>query len=109
MGKVIEFEAKARFGRLLGDDRYAENRKVLVLPMDCDVRSTYRVTLTPVEPELKPCPFCGGEVRVKCDDDTTHGKPEWWVECPDRLCGAWSGTTFDSREAVVEWWNRRAK
>ena len=81
--------------------------------------------------ELKPCPFCGGEVSiVVCDDEgNTHYELEYeenpWSglgyrlyhdetqagedcpiarhECEGEL-GMW---IYDSREEAIEAWNRR--
>lgn len=49
--------------------------------------------------ELKPCPFCGGEILT-----FRRGKYMWWVKCEQ--CGAESGVSTKKRDAV-EKWNRR--
>ncbi len=49
----------------------------------------------PFEPELEPCPFCGGEASVS--EGTMGGKPSWYIECCE--CSA----MVDE----VELWNRR--
>jgi|GEM_PF-1410696 len=65
-------------------------------------------------PELKPCPFCGGEPILNHIEAHTHhltfdGKPlmpdypgSWTIECCD------VGMIKDTREEVVTAWNRRA-
>jgi Lar family restriction alleviation protein len=66
-----------------------------------------RVTLTPLTPELKPCPFCGGEAQeltafTLCPSNTWH-----IVRCAE--CHVGNGefehpTQVEARAA----WNRRA-
>ena len=51
--------------------------------------------------ELKPCPFCGGEVIIYL-----LGSGEWVSEC--KSCGA-TVPEQDTKEAAVEAWNRRAE
>ena len=46
--------------------------------------------------ELKPCPFCGGDATLYT---------RFWIVC--MTCGAQT-TIFDSAQAAVEAWNRRA-
>ena len=65
-------------------------------------------------PELKPCPFCGGEPILNHIEPHSHhltfdGKPlmpdypgSWTIECCD------VGMIKDTREEVVTAWNRRA-
>ena len=50
------------------------------------------------DPELKPCPFCGGtDLRV-------YDRGYSWVEC--RPCEA-EGPAADSRESAIAKWNER--
>lgn len=52
-------------------------------------------------PKLKSCPFCGSsEVFV-----VNYADKKFGIVCPG--CDVNIGTTFDTREAVVETWNRR--
>ena len=54
-------------------------------------------------PELKPCPFCGGEAELMHDHDGT-----WFVICGER-CGVSPATCcYEKREDAVSAWNRRA-
>ena len=64
--------------------------------------------------ELKPCPFCGGEVKGYADN---HKKS--MIEC--KSCNMYFGiqleigcelvegwkATFDTKEELIEAWNRR--
>lgn len=54
--------------------------------------------------ELKPCPFCGGEVRATSFDHG-DGKLAWNVTCWN--CYADMGH-YGSLEELAERWNRRA-
>ena len=67
--------------------------------------------------ELKPCPFCGGEVRIRYMKEI--GVPSGdngfraVIECVNaHECGAniqrWSLKQTWARESVIEAWNRRA-
>lgn len=64
--------------------------------------------------ELKPCPFCGGNAKVKCVGKGTN-KSELGVKAECKNCGASSiiyyplpHASFETRKAqVVENWNRR--
>ena len=79
--------------------------------------------------ELKPCPFCGGEVQLQvCDDEGNFHDDEYefnaWSglgflithdvernqKCPiAEYEGEYLGTyIYDSREEAAEAWNRRA-
>ena len=62
-------------------------------------------------PELKPCPFCGGEAELIMHK---KGKPyawendcDHWVSCMAEDCCARMGFC-GTREEAVELWNRRA-
>ena len=50
-----------------------------------------------MEPELKPCPFCGGEAELM-------GVTIFWVQC--RSCHV-ETLAVDHEEAAVKAWNRR--
>ena len=55
--------------------------------------------------ELKPCPFCGNEARVRAQhwDDGSH---VWWVECA--ACEA-EGMRCDDGQHAIDAWNTRAE
>ena len=59
------------------------------------------VTFTPVEPELKPCPFCGAQPSL------FGGNTSWasWVQCEG--CNSYSGHKR-TRALAIAAWNRRA-
>lgn len=52
-----------------------------------------------IEESLKPCPFCGKQVRIQEIEGV------YFVNCKE--CGAGSGGTIN-RHRVIESWNRRA-
>jgi len=66
------------------------------------VGTEYEVTLTPIEPELKPCPFCGGEAALF---DDRNGARRYQVRCLDCSTGRtlWASVKADAIAA----WNRR--
>lgn len=50
-----------------------------------------------MEPELKPCPFCGGEAEIR-------GVTIFWVQCKD--CHV-ETLAEDDEETVIKTWKRR--
>lgn len=56
-------------------------------------------------PQLKPCPFCGGEAHPMAQhwDDGSH---VWWVEC--KVCGA-EGKRCDDGLEAIDAWNTRVE
>lgn len=78
MSETIEFEARLVFAAHRGCGSV-----ITTWPPSTGERNIsqcedgrYRVTLTPVEPELKPCPRCGGDMNVK-----SCGPRSWWLVC----------------------------
>jgi len=65
----------------------------------------YHVTLTPVEPELRPCPFCGGEGWIPEQISTRPLYMGVKMICADCHCG--TPLCSDRAEAIAAW-NRRA-
>lgn len=57
------------------------------------------------EPELKPCPFCGGVAEVQ---DATGADRVWHVKCLDCCATAGPAGLCTSRGGAVELWNARA-
>jgi Lar family restriction alleviation protein len=54
--------------------------------------------------ELKPCPFCGGEARLR--PERLGIEKEWRVECECwNSCGA--ATSFLGKTEAIAAWNRR--
>jgi Lar family restriction alleviation protein len=92
MSEKIEFEAEVERGPYLGMTQI--NAPELVVPT-----GRYRVTLERIE-ELKPCPFCGGEARIR-----RPGTKAWSVSCVE--CMAESIFALDKNLAIAAW-NRRA-
>lgn len=66
------------------------------------------------ETNLKPCPFCGGEVKIIGIEDCgdySHGafKRYFTPECQNENCIAYClDCYFETREEAVEAWNHRA-
>ena len=58
-----------------------------------------------ITPELKPCPFCGGEARV--ERDSFSGS---YVGCLNDECLGFLGLgwIYETEEEAIDAWNRRA-
>ena len=55
--------------------------------------------------ELKPCPFCGGEVTLITTTDMWN-----YISCKNENCGINPHTHVQSnKQAVIETWNKRAE
>ena len=55
--------------------------------------------------ELKSCPFCGEEARLKVDPGL-FGTPVFWAKCSNRDCGV--STQAKMTEAgALDLWNKR--
>ena len=54
-----------------------------------------------MEQEIKSCPFCGREAKVKLMD---NGCDYYWVECQE--CGCSMRGDHDSNKAVEDWNDR---
>ena len=58
--------------------------------------------------ELKPCPFCGGEAKIKCGEIVNRYNTavyrHYHVECMS--CGV-DTRNFDTDDEAIEAWNRR--
>ena len=63
-------------------------------------------------PDLKPCPFCGGEA-LDFHRHNTDATADWcgpvdhWVCCVSDDCGA-STCVHDTKDEAIATWNRRA-
>lgn len=59
-------------------------------------------------PELKPCPFCGGQAHIAVDPDALRDSQGrvWAYTAVCRRCCATSGLHY-STDRVIEAWNRR--
>lgn len=57
------------------------------------------------EPELKPCPFCGG--AASCFEDATHSTA-WWVGCYNDPCEIEPSLWAQTKDQATEEWNTRA-
>ena len=64
--------------------------------------------------KLKPCPFCGGEGKIRFDigDYRTGEYRGYYVQCGNldvNCLASWiSGGCFSTKEEAIEAWNRRA-
>ncbi len=58
------------------------------------------------KPELKPCPFCGGEAEFYPND--IEGE-ENWVECCNAKCQATNGYVRRTPEEALSAWNTRSE
>ena len=110
MTEKIEFEATAELrGDGLGNWIACSGGKIhLVSGADkmLKIGQRYHVTLEPVEPELKPCPFCGEK-----DDLTVMRLGASFVRClscdaAGPIAYAHSEKTAEHR--AIELWNHRA-
>ena len=54
--------------------------------------------------DVKPCPFCGGEVSYRKDDDPASG---FWIACEADGCFGPNRWDLD-KDVAVAFWNRRA-
>jgi len=105
MGDKIEFEARPVVLGLADMNDFNAGRLVIQVPaVSTDPYRRYRVTMEPVEPELKPCPFCGSELNVWQD---TFGEGDWVIECQEYECD-WGKGHFATQAEAIQWANRSA-
>ena len=64
-------------------------------------------TINDRTPELKPCPFCGGEAVIERDDITVVSR--YLPVCSNYGKGCWGmqENWFISEHEAIEAWNRR--
>ena len=109
MNEKIEFDARARWGADNSTGHIivlnSVTGRTMLLDNVLDNRP-FHVTLTPIEPELKPCPFCGGSATVSDNPSSSHGEGLWIASCDGPWCGAEIVNT--TKEGVCVDWNRRA-
>jgi len=107
MNEKIEFEAKvgvAPAGRLILS---GFEPGVMSAMLNAKSIKTYRVTIEPVEPALKPCPFCGGEdLSVITVWGSGTGSGLQCAQCNNSDCGA-KGSMKVGSAAAIQAWNRR--
>lgn len=60
------------------------------------------------KPELKPCPFCGGEVEIVRVGGGWFWKHIGVFETWDADCPIQFNRKYDTKEEAIEAWNRRA-
>jgi hypothetical protein len=56
-------------------------------------------------PELRPCPFCGG--NASCFEDANHSTA-WWFGCYNDQCEVRPCVWAQTKDQATEEWNRRA-
>lgn len=61
-------------------------------------------------PELKPCPFCGGNAKMFSAKANAAGtRFVYWVECNGSMCKCSPKTeNYYTKEEAAEAWNKRA-
>jgi Lar family restriction alleviation protein len=101
MSEKIEFEVPIVEVYISRRGGYSARNGIL-LPSGFRVRADkYKVTVEPVEPGLKLCPFCGGMAREAQYRDSGH----YYIKCGK--CGL-AGTDHATLVEAIEAWNRRA-
>ena len=62
------------------------------------------------EPQLKPCPFCGGEAEMQTSQIENRNDYAYSISCIDKQCiGAIVGyRSYWVKNKAIEAWNRRA-
>ena len=102
MSDKIEFEAEmygAGSYEIHGEDVRTLNFATDDMSICPDVRR-FRVTLEPIERELMPCPFCGGEAEA-ADNLVTYA-----VKCKNPDCAGMVGWFRSPAEATAAWHTR---
>ena len=97
MSKKIEFEGSPTFG-------VEGPRPLFNVPegIEVDMDRNYKITLEPIEPKLKPCPFCGLSEALSVSLTGPNGS--YFVLCDSCFTnGPYASTTHEA----IEWWNRR--
>lgn len=66
-----------------------------------------------VMPELKRCPFCGGDaIQSQIEDSDSPDSGGYFIQCTEKSCGTSSALIFacgdDPIPLLIERWNRRA-
>ena len=60
-----------------------------------------------VQNDLKPCPFCGGEAKMRCKRDKLVGD-RYIPQCTDTKCPGRCYRYWHTENAAANAWNRRA-
>lgn len=60
-------------------------------------------------PELKPCPFCGGEGVITDEDCYGFTSNDWMVCCENCQTYVGFGLQCETQEEAIETWNRRVE
>jgi Lar family restriction alleviation protein len=86
---------------------YAHGGEHFIVPNDLEA-GRYRVTLEPLPPALKPCPFCGSvdDDVLEVEDRGHEYRLRYHVFCT--RCLAY-GPSATSEAAAISAWNRRAE
>ena len=58
--------------------------------------------------EIKPCPFCGGEVYASREDCYGEVSDYFMVHCDECSLQFGFSSQFESEAEAIEAWNRRA-
>lgn len=57
--------------------------------------------------KLKPCPFCGGEAKIRVERDYNGNPRKYTATCTKEYCPGRSDKSYDSEKFAILFWNQR--